>query len=214
MHLWMRKNNLMRQIVEIKKLTGGRYLVTLDDGICFPLYNKELDEFNIEEEGILEEEVFCRIMQEVLPKRAKLCAMHHLEKMDRTEYQLRTKLNSLKYPEQIVAEAVSYVKKFRYVDDVRYAVNYLEYRKDSKSMRQLEQELYQKGISKETYRMALEEIEAPDEEAQIRQLLKKKNYRPGETDRKETGKIFNFLLRKGYSMSSIQHVMHTDSLYD
>ena len=63
MHLWMRKNNLMRQIVEIKKLTGGRYLVTLDDGICFPLYNKELDEFNIEEDGILEEEVFCQIMQ-------------------------------------------------------------------------------------------------------------------------------------------------------
>lgn len=204
----------MRQIVEIKKLTGGRYLVTLDDGICFPLYNKELDEFQIEEDGVLEDWAFREIMEELLPKRAKLNAMHQLEKMDRTEYQLRTKLSALNYPEQIVAEAVSYVKKFRYVDDVRYAVNYLEYRKESKSMRQLEQELYQKGISKETFRMALEEIETPDEEEQIRQLLRKKKYQPGETDRKETGKIFNFLLRKGYRMSAIQHAMHTDSLYD
>ena len=213
MNLWM-KNNQMRQIIEVKKLTGGRFLITLDDGICFPLYNKEIDELGIEEEGILEEDTFCLIMQEMLPKRAKLCAMHHLEKMDRTEYQLRTKLNSLKYPEHIVAEAVDYVKKFHYVDDVRYAVNYLEYRKDSKSLRQIEQELYQKGISKETYRMALEEIEKPDEEQQILALLQKKNYRPGETDRKEAGKIYNFLLRKGYSISAVQHAMHTDSLYD
>ncbi len=204
----------MRQITEIKKLTGGRYLVTLEDGVCFPLYKKELNEFNIEEEGILEEEQFSQIMTELLPKRAKLRAMRILEQMDRTEHQLRTKLEAMSYPAGIVTEAVEYVKKYRYVDDLRYAVSYMEYRRESRSLRQMEQELYQKGISKEVFQAAAEQIEQPDEESQIQALLRKKKYEPGVTDRKETDKIFRFLLRKGYSISAVQHAMHAESLYE
>ena len=132
----------MKQICEIKKLTGGRYLVLLEDESMFPLYAKELEEFGIKEEGYLGEREIERIFREILPKRSKLCAMHFLQSTDRTEYQLRKKLESLFYPEDIIEEAVSYVKKFHYIDDMRYAVNYLECHKDSKSMRQLEQELY------------------------------------------------------------------------
>lgn len=204
----------MRQISEIRKLTGGRYLVVLDDGICFPLYKKELDEYDIQEDGVLEEAQYTLLMKEVLPKRAKLRAMHLLQQQDRTEHQLRTKLMALDYPAGIVEEAISYVKQYRYVDDLRFAVSYMEYRRESKSLRQLEQELYQKGISKEVFLEAAEQIEAPDEEAQIQELLRKKGYQPGETDRKERDRLFRFLLRKGYSMTAVQHAMHDESLYE
>lgn len=194
----------MRQICEIRKLAGGRYLVVLEDDFQFPLYGKELDHYDIREEGVLQEAAETEILQELLPKRAKLCAMHFLQNSDRTEEQVRRKLRTLFYPEDIITLAVSYVKQYHYIDDVRYAANYMEYRSDSKSMRQLEQELYQKGISKEDIEAAKEQIDCPDEGIQIRNWLEKKGYSSEQADRKETERIYRFLARRGYSISAIQ----------
>ncbi|RKJ48893.1 regulatory protein RecX [bacterium 1XD42-54] len=194
----------MRQICEIRKLTGGRYLVVLEDDFQFPLYGKELDHYDIREAGVLREAAETEILQELLPKRAKLCAMHFLQNSDRTEEQVRRKLRTLFYPEDIITLAVSYVKQYHYIDDVRYAANYIEYRSDSKSMRQLEQELYQKGISKEDIEAAKEQIDCPDEGIQIRNWLEKKGYSSEQADRKETERIYRFLARRGYSISAIQ----------
>lgn len=204
----------MKQVCELRKLTGGRYLVVLEDDFFFPLYGKELEEFGIHEDGPLREEVLLKILQELLPKRAKLCAMHFLQSSDRTEHQLRRKLVSLFYPEEIVDEAVAYVKRYRYIDDVRYAVSYMEYRRDSKSMRQMEQELYQKGISRESFLEAAQQIDVPDEEEQIRKWLVKKNYSGTSADRKEKERMYRFLLRKGYGAARIQRVLSLEEAYE
>ncbi|MFR8549122.1 MAG: regulatory protein RecX, partial [Lachnospiraceae bacterium] len=105
----------MRQIQELRKLSGGRYLVVFEDGSCFPLYAKELDAFSIREGGTLSEKDFEKIQGELLTKRAKLCAMHFLQRMDRTEQQLRKKLETLFYPADVVETAVSYVKSYHYI---------------------------------------------------------------------------------------------------
>lgn len=200
----------MRQTQEIRALTGGRYLIVLEDGASFPLYGKEVDAFAIQEGKLLCDADYENIMQELLPKRAKLCAMHFLQKMDRTEQQLRRKLSTLFYPEEIIEQAVTYVKGYRYIDDERYAVSYIEYRKDRKSVRQMEQELLGKGISKEIFRQALAQIEKPDEDSQIRYWLEKKHYADVRSDLKERERIFRFLLRKGYSASSVRNAMQID----
>ncbi len=204
----------MKQVCELRRLTGGRYLVVLEDDSFFPLYGKELEEFGIDEDGLLREEVFLKISQELLPKRAKLCAMHFLQSSDRTEHQLRHKLASLFYPEKIVDETVAYVKKYHYIDDIRFAVNYMECRRDSRSMRQMEQELYQKGISKETFSEAVQQIDVPDEEEQIQKWLVKKNYSGISADRKEKERMYRFLLRKGYGASRIQRALCMEEPYE
>ena len=38
----------MHQISEIEKLSSGRYYITLDDGLQFPLYGKEMGKYGIE----------------------------------------------------------------------------------------------------------------------------------------------------------------------
>ncbi|MCD7737288.1 MAG: recombination regulator RecX [Lachnospiraceae bacterium] len=197
----------MERVSEIRKLTGGRYLVSLESGLRFPLYGKELSECALSEDAVIEEEVFAYIMEELLPKRARLRAMHLLEKMDRTEYQLRQKLELSAYPDEIIDDAVRYVKEYHYIDDLRYARNYLQSRASSKSIRQMEQELYTKGISKDVARQALSEAELPDEEAQIRALLEKKHYDPAETDLKIQQKMYAYLIRKGYDRAAITRVL-------
>lgn len=197
----------MRIVCEINKLAGGRYQVVLDDGSSFPLYAKELAVYGIEEEAEVSEQLYETILQEVLIRRARLKAMHLLETQDRTEYQLRSRLAVLSYPEQIIEDALAYVKKFHYVDDLRFAVNYMETRGSQKSMRQMEQDLIQKGISKSILQEAKEQIEMPDEEQQIRAWLIKKHFDTEHADQKETEKMYRFLLRKGYSYSSIMGVL-------
>lgn len=187
-------------------------MVSLADGTRIPLYAKEINAFGIHEEADISQDILEQIMQELLPKRAKLCAMHLLERQDRTEYQLRKKLLELFYPEEITEQAVAYVKAYHYIDDLRYAISYIEYRKDTKSLRQLSQELLQKGITPEIFAEAAAQIELPEEEAQIRRWMEKKHYIPGSSDQKERERMYRFLLRRGYSPQAIGRMMRMEDL--
>lgn len=197
----------MERVTEIRKLSGGRCLVLLESGLQFPLYARELTDYELSEGEAIQEETLFQIMEETLTKRARLRAMHLLEQMDRTEFQLREKLRQAYYPEQVIDEAIGYVKSFHYLDDLRYAVSYLENHSSSKSLRQMEQELYSKGVAKEIVEQAVSECELPDEELQIIALLEKKHYDPSGADQKTQQRIYGFLMRRGYSMSAILHAI-------
>ena len=111
------------------------------------------------------------------------------------------------YPSEIVEQTLEYVKGFHYIDDVRYARTYMEYRKTGRSLRQMERELYQKGISRADFQKASEEMEAPDEEQQVRQWIVKKRFDAETADRQERDRLIRFLLRRGYGMAVIQRVL-------
>ena len=63
-------------------------------------------------------------MKEVLGKRVKKRALALLEKMDRTEQGLYRKLAESEYPEELILDAIEYVKKYHYIDDMRFSKSY------------------------------------------------------------------------------------------
>ena len=197
----------MHLISRIEKRSSGRYQVLLEGEDSFPLYYKELRQYGIEEGSVLTEQSYQEIMRELLPVRAKKKALHLLERMDRTEQQLYRKLADGGYPDQVAKEAVDYVKSYHYIDDVRYARSYIESRKAAKSLRQIERELYQKGITREDFQCAAVQLEAPDEEQQIRQWIMKKRFDAETADRQERDRLIRFFLRRGYGMAVIQRVL-------
>ncbi len=135
--------------------------------------------------------------------RAKRRALHILERSDRTEQELREKLSKNYLPE-VVEAAVEYVKSYHYIDDHRYAVNYLNSRGQSKSSRRIEQELlYKKGISKAVLEAAREEAEPQDEREQIRRWIEKKHIDPAVASREELRRFYQFLLRRGFRSADI-----------
>lgn len=152
-------------------------------------------------------------MDQDLYKRAKLRCMHLLEKRDYTEKQLRDKLRMSKsaYTEDMIDQALAYVKSFRYVDDARYARQYVECMRLKKSRRQIEQELFQKGVDRELIREAMEECQEIGEEEQILAWIQKKQYDPETADRKETQKMYAFLMRRGFQSSEIARLLKTGS---
>ena len=144
-----------------------------------------------------------------LQKRAKIRCMHLLEKRDYTEKQLRDKLRMGKteYPPEVIDEAIAYVKSYHYVDDSRYAAQYIEEKKARRSRRQIEQELLQKGIDREIVRQTFEETEQVPEEELIRYWMEKRHYDAQTADLSETRRMYAFLARKGFRSSAIMNAL-------
>lgn len=192
-------------------LGKGRYRVAFDNGVSCVLYRSEAAQLSIEAQCSLTDENYDYLINEIVGKRAKKRAMHILEQMDRTEYQLREKLAKGEYPQECIDSAVEYVKKYRYLDDERFASSYVRYHQEKLSRQQLSVKLSQKGVNKDIIAEALEmEYEADDGE-KIRNLLSKRHFDPDNTDRQENNKIYQYILRRGFKSSDILKEMRVFS---
>ena len=139
-------------------------------------------------------------------KRAKLRALHLLTAMDRTEAQLREKLQA-SYCEEAVEAAIDYVKSFGYINDERYVRVYIESKSRTKSRKQIEQELiFQKGISKEAVQRGFEEAQMADICEVIQKYMDKKKINPQTCDYEQKHKFFAYMLRKGFQIEELKMV--------
>ena len=125
-------------VTRIEPLAKTRYKVYINGEFCFVLYKGELSRFGIRVDEEVEEQTVEKILSEVILKRAKLRCLRLLEDMDRTEAALRDKLKQGYYPQDIIDQAVAYVKSFGYLDDGRYAENFVRSRLGTKSRREIE----------------------------------------------------------------------------
>ena len=194
-------------VTEVIPREKGRTSIRFDNGMEVLLYKGEVRKLGLQEQTVISREKYDEIIYEILGTRAKKRAMYQLEQMDRTEHQLRDKLLQNGYPAVCVDLAIDYVKKYHYIDDLRYATNYISYQQKRKSRQKLKIDLLTKGIDKNVIEQALDEAFDSDEQIKIRQLLEKKHYDPKECDRKEKQKTYQYLMRRGFKGSDILHVM-------
>lgn len=194
-------------VTEVIPREKGRTSIRFDNGMEVLLYKGEVRKLGLQEQTVISREKYDEIIYEILGTRAKKRAMFLLERMDRTEHQLRDKLMQNGYPAVCVDLAIDYVKKYHYIDDPRYATNYISYQQKRKSRQKLKIDLLTKGIDKNVIEQALDEAFDSDEQIKIRQLLEKKHYDPKECDRKEKQKTYQYLMRRGFKGSDILHVM-------
>lgn len=204
------------KVIQITEVTKSRSRVLLEEGFAFVLYKGELRRYHIREGSELPEADYHEIMQEILPKRARLRAMNLLKNRDYTVAALRKKLQQGEYPEEIVEQALDYVAAYHYTDDLRYAGQYIVFHEASRSRKRIEMDLLTRGIPKETIQQAWNQWEAQggiqDEEEQIRRLLQKRRLDARMADYKELQKTMAYLLRKGFASGTIRKVLREYSL--
>lgn len=196
----------MLQVTEYEVIGKGRLRVCFDNGARLTLYRGEAKRAGLKEQGCVTEEDYELLLRE-LGKRATRRAMHLLEQMDRTEHQLREKLARGDYPETCIEEAISYVKRFRYLDDLRYACSYVRCHQEKLSRQNLAAKLVQRGVKRELIEQAIEEEYEADETNQIRRLLVKRQFVPGTCDEKEFRRTYQYLMRRGFSGSDVLREM-------
>ena len=205
--------NATRIITQIDELDKKRCKIYVDQEYAFTIYKGELKDFELRINCPIEDKVYHIIKTEILPKRAKKRCLNLLQRRPYTERKLREKLEEGYYTEDIIEQAISYVKSFHYIDDYEYACQYIFYHKESESRKKIEEKLMIKGVGRDTLQKAFlnsyhdekEVIEIEMEQA--KKLLQKKKYEPENTEWKEKQRIYAYLLRKGISSSVIKKAM-------
>ena len=182
-------------IESIEKVNKYKFRITTDKSV-FYTYQSDIRRYDIKENIEFPEERYEAFVKETLMPRARKKALDILSRADCSESDLKRKLFLKDYPSNVVDDAINYVKKFNYINDERYAENYLNYRGKSKSSRQLKMELKSKGIE------SLMNDERSDEEA-LYNLLRKKIKNPEEMDDEKIRKIYAYLYRRGFSAELI-----------
>ena len=198
------------EITKIQALTKQKYRIFLDGESAFAVYKGELSRYHLEEGAVLPPEVYEELVNRVLKKRATLRAMQILERTDKTEAQLRRKLEESEYPKEAVESAIAYVTSYGYLDDRRYAEHYIEWKKQGKGKARLKMELVQKGISREIIEEVLESTDFGETREMIRQIILKKRKTDIPMNEKEKQRLYGFLMRKGFSSSDILAVMREE----
>lgn len=202
-------------VTELAQVSKYKFKVYIDHEFAFQLSAKEVQLYGIQEEHQVTDVLYYEILNETILPKAKLKAMDLLKASDRTEAELTSKLKTAGFPVSITQEALAYVKKFNYVNDYRYACNYIHYRKESKSKKLLQLELSRKGIEQSLIEQALEEeYQGNAEEEAIRREIKKKCRNVEELTYEKKMKLSASLYRKGYSASLIRSVLGDLSFYD
>lgn len=197
-------------VTKIEAVTKVKYKVELDGQSAFVLYKSELSHFGIREGEELPEETYMQIRKDVILKRAKLRAMHLLTDMARTESGLREKLKQGMYPEDIIEEALDYVRSFGYLNDLRYAQSFIESRKDRKSKKEIYAMLCRKGVPAEQIEEAFEACYPEEEEQEaeaIRHIIEKKRVDIDYASWEELQKLSCYLARKGFRYEDINRVI-------
>ena len=192
---------------QIENLTKGRYKIYIDEEFAFVLYKGELNLYNIKTDNELKQEHYQEIMEQVLPRRAKIRCMNLLKDKDYTEYQLRKKLREGYYPVLAVENAVEYLKSYGYINDVRYTRRYIEYHISNKSIKRIEADLLNRGIDKHLIYTTMDQMKQEGMKSNENQLIceymRKKNYCSNTASFQEKQKMFAFLYRKGFSGDEI-----------
>lgn len=201
---------MVYQVVSVIPQDKKKLKICLDNGEEFIMYKGEAAKVSLFENEIIDDVKYQQIMKDILGKRATKRAMHLLEQQERTEKQLRDKLKQNGYPEQCIERAIDYVKSYHYVDDYRYAAVYIRYHQEKESRQKLMQKLMMRGISRDIIQQALEEEFVTDECAQIRELLKKRQFNPDNADEVTRRKMAQFLMRKGFKSRDIFRVMRME----
>lgn len=195
-------------ITKIENLSKIKFKVYIDEEFAFVLYKGEISRYKIKEGHEIEEELFYRIKNEVLVKRAKKRTLHLLEQLSRTEQQIRLKLKQSYYTHDIIDEAINYAKDFGYIQDETFATNFTQWKKTSKSKKEIYFSLLQKGVNKETAQQILESNYKEDDEQQaILKHIRKKTHNLETIDKDGIKKLNQYLMRKGFSYEAIRQAL-------
>jgi regulatory protein len=193
------------QVTAIEKNGKYKYKVFIDGEYAFWLSWKELYFWKIELNGEISEEQLQKIKKESILEKCKRKAVSYLKFCNQTEQELRTKLKRQLYNEDIIEKTIAYLYDMHYIDDYRYAENFVDVNKKKHSRKWIELRLQQKGIKKDLSDDFFDEEYSED--APIKKAIEKKLKGASIQTREQREKILASLYRQGFSIYNIKKVL-------
>lgn len=198
----MSTNMVVTDIVELDK---KRVVIYIDGQKYCALYKGEVRRYHLQQEADLSVEIAGQL-HVLLQKRSRERALHLLERKNYTQKEIREKLKKSLYPEDIIADTLEFLQKYQYLDDLQFALDYIDYHSRKKSISVIKQNLFLKGIDRDTIEQALSERTIDVEQA-IRLSAGRKLEDYAQQSAEQQRKICQSLLRRGFSYEDIQRVL-------
>ncbi|MEW6009584.1 MAG: regulatory protein RecX [Candidatus Omnitrophota bacterium] len=145
-------------------------------------------------------------------KKALSSAYRLLKVRDRSEKEIRDRLLKKKYPNSTIDSVIAHLKDLSYIDDKKFSREWVNFRlKTPFGIKRIILELRQKGIDEEIISEALREVRKSDVEREALTSLAKKRinnlHKRNIIGIKARQKLYQFLLRRGFSSSDIIGVL-------
>ncbi len=197
------------RVVTVLPLGKKKYKITLEgtEIVVLSLYPSEVRRYSLKEGNTLLEKDL-KDIYEILFKRGKERALYYLKSSDKTVYQMRTKLKEGYYPSDIIDKIIEFLEKYGYLDDYRYAENFISYNKQRKSVQKMKNDLTIKGIEKNVIDDAFAECIEDNEEIEetlIEEFCRKRIKL--DMDEKGYNKLLMSLMRKGFKYEQVKSVL-------
>lgn len=190
--------------IEEQKKDFNRCSVFINGVFGFGITKKAVERYQLRVGQVFNTTDYEKLMITLQLDKAKLKALDMISRGNKSEKQVRERLLKTEYSSYIVEEVLAFLKKYHYIDDKALAKRYIESKSQysHKSLRQIQTELYKKGIYLEDMKVYCEEAEKQEEE-NVNYFLDKFKYNP-EWDLKQKQKIINRLLTRGFQYSQIE----------
>lgn len=161
--------------------------------------------------GLSDQEIE-KIIFEDKTTRGKKYLLMLLSRRIYSRYEISGKLKNKGYPEKIIADLVFWLEDNNYINDELFAEMWAQFRLQNKPIGRykLNQELRTKGIKQDIIQKVIDKTyKEMDELTLARNLIKEKivssEIKNIKTDPK---KIYNFLLRRGFSCEVAKNIYH------
>ena len=189
-----------------------RVNISIDDEFAFGLYRELLADHGIYKGQILTIEQQQSLIDADNLIRAKFVILDYLSYQQRTESEVREKLRSKDFSDNVIEQVIERFKELNYINDVDYAQLFATTRLKSKGYgpRRIQNDLRKKGIDRKIISETIEELKEKEDPFEAAKLQGEKRWQRLQKEpdkRKRIKKLNDFLLRRGFDFDTINAVI-------
>ena len=188
--------------IEASKHKRGRVLVFLEDGACLKITEQELLDFGLRSGDELDEETLGRLKEAAGVSNTRAAAADLIGKRAMSRRDLERKLQEKGASEAEARYAAEWLEAIGALNDAEYAAALARhYSGMGYGPARVREKLYEKGVPRELWDEALEELPAGG--GQVEAFLRSK-LRGRVPDEKEKRRLTNALLRRGFPWGEVK----------
>lgn len=188
--------------IEASKHKKGRILVFLEDGACLKITEQELLDFGLRSGDELDEAGLGRLKEAAGVSSTKATAADLIGKRAMSRRDLERKLREKGASEAEARYAAEWLEAIGALNDAEYAAALVRhYAQLGYGPARVREKLYEKGVPRELWEEALEELPAGG--GQLEEFLRSK-LRGRVPDEKEKRRLTNALLRRGFPWGEVK----------
>ncbi len=197
--------------IAVQQKRKNRCSIFLDDEYAFGLDQDVVLQFGLKKGDQLSDQQIHDILLNEEKKRAKDRALRFLSYRDRSEKEIRSKLQHVGYDAAIIDWVVDELKRLKFLDDQRFAQSFAQTQMITRPVGEyyLRRELKDKGLDEPLIEQTIDQVYQERDQLAVALDLaaqRKKRYKSIE-EVKAKKRVSDFLLRRGFDWDTVSEVM-------